>query len=288
MGAGKGKAGAAGGKGGKAGGGGGGFPEDNTVQTLVSQYESETGDTIKDGTVRGSLGKLFPRVSTKELHDKLVPYVYEKYGEAGVKRMVEQAYKENRNISFIQEDKAKFGKAHSPLNFVAMEMWTGGKSPNGNMSCTTIRHLQQAQARGEKIDAKNGHQIMDKIYSDTLTKYVNQNGTTFQDPIYRGFTNNHSSWKPKIGDTWSQRGAASWTSDRSVAKDFLSNAGTGGTGEKYIMIAKNAKGADIDHISRYPGEKEVLVNNRNYKITDIKPVYSYDGKKLRYTEVYVE
>ena len=61
------------------------------------------------------------------------------------------------------------------------------------------------------------------------------------------------------GATVDMKGASSWSSSKSIARDF---AGRGSTDESFIFqAAKTKKGTSVKHIAEYANEDEVLISN---------------------------
>lgn len=301
MGAGKGKVGVAGG--GKPpssmGGVGGssqssgsmkGFPRSDTVNSLAREYEKSTGQKLSSGNSIYSwpfgserLSQLFPGRDVKEIHEKLIPYVYKKYGEKGIKRMLAQAYDEGMSSYGISSAKSKYGsskKDNYQLKDLAVYQWTKGQVEGSNgkwgyWGCSHIRDVEVMVKNKIKIDKSNGYQIMSKVYGDVLNDYIKKNKTNFAMTIYRGFDNKIPSWKPKVGDKWDSLGMASFTTKKYVATSF--SGGGGGDNSlkshgRYVMVLnKSTKGVDISGKSEYgKGEAEVLMPHHSYNITKVE------------------
>lgn len=261
------------------------FPQSDTMQHLLEQFLNANPDeTLNVGLQHGFFNTVFPKISSEQFYDKFVPFVVDKYGEKGIKRMITQAWSESSmNSSFDQQNFG--GMPTSPqLHAFAMRMWTAEKMPeNGEVdqACTVMRHWEKKKAAGGKLDKKNGSEIIAKVCSDTLNEYVSIKGTVHSKPIYRGIAVNRDQI-PKVGETWDSRGMASWSTSKHTAKKFASTADWNKVSCVFIE-EKYGRGANISKVSHYAGEKEVLVKHQKYKVKDV-----HHNQTTGFREIYVE
>ena len=131
-----------------------------------------------------------------------------------------------------------------------------------------IRAIQNNDTEKVKDLPKPMREAMEK-YAQNIEKYVNlapkwDGGTT-----YRGINvSKNTVAKYKVGGIIdANKGTASWSSDREVARDFASGKKT-----KVVFSCKTqSKGTSVKHLAKYGNEKEVLVSkNAEYKITSMK------------------
>lgn len=128
-------------------------------------------------------------------------------------------------------------------------------------------------------------EMADKIqhYIDLSPKYE---GT-----IYRGMSvDNNTLRELKVGTTFdeSQYAISSWSSNENIGKKFANNSVEESGGNRVIFEYENPKhGTPVSHLSAFPFEKEVLVNNKDVKYEVVSRKVYYEGKKkdIKYIKI---
>ena len=127
-----------------------------------------------------------------------------------------------------------------------------------------------------------------KSEKQQLADYVSNNSRN-QGVIYRGLDLSDKQFANlKGGDTISASDAVeSWSKKQSSAREFaIQNVNSPSVYGHNAVILKDTsgKGVDISNISKFQGESEILVSNKDYVVDNIKQTttttYGYAGKKM--------
>ncbi len=185
---------------------------------------------------------------------------------SGDQRTSKSSYNKQERIGFVMEDVPGMSKEQATEVVDSFSSYTS--AVNNNYS-----NIRKASI------GKNYNKDMVKK-ANAIDNYI-ENAPKFKGEVYRGMDIDNASYF-KAGDKLDMKGMSSWTSDKSIGKEFTDSKSN--KDRCLFRIKNSSKGTSISHLSNATREKEVMFSSKQkFKITNVTKsngLYNIDVEEL--------
>lgn len=199
--------------------------------------------------------------------------------------LVEQKYKQvfNGELGVEDQEAAKqYGINLDNFKSAVLDFTSIGYKDMRNLLVNEGEGVPNYNERAEKVDILRD--AIDKLpsYEDTIYRGIRKSLTT---EASTKFFEDLLTLEP--GDEWHQDSLSSYSGKESIATGFAGAVGKAleGAEEKSVILrinpGKNTRGVSVAPLSKFPGEREIIVKDGKYKVTNV----SFNDKGYRYIDL---